>query len=85
MIKEKERTKAVNMGRFYLTGSVKIGYTLSMGARILPIMLRFFIVFAIWASVWHYIQPKTKANRILRAFILVIALLFAAGFISMTI
>jgi len=76
---------AVNMGRFSLTGGVKIGYTLSMGARLLPILLRFFIVFAIWASVWHYIQPKNKANRVFRAFVLVIALLFAAGLISMTI
>jgi quinol-cytochrome oxidoreductase complex cytochrome b subunit len=56
-----------------------------MIAQILPIMLRIFIVFAIWGSVWHYMQPKTKANRILRAVVLVIALLFAAGLISMTI
>jgi hypothetical protein len=77
--------KDVNMGRFCLTRGVKMGYTLSMGARILPILLRFFIVFAIWTSVWHYIQPKNKENRVLRAFILVIALLVAAGLISMTI
>jgi hypothetical protein len=54
-----------------------------MIVRILPIMLRLFIVFAIWASVWHFIQPKTKANRVLRALVLVIALLFAASLISM--
>jgi len=47
-------------------------------------MLRIFIVFAIWASVWHYIQPKTRANRVLRVVVLVIALLFAASLISMT-
>jgi quinol-cytochrome oxidoreductase complex cytochrome b subunit len=47
-------------------------------------MLRFFIVFAIWGSVWHYMQPKTKTNRVLRVIILIIALLFAASLISMT-
>lgn len=74
----------VNMGTIDLTRGAKIGYNLYMGARFLPIMLRFFIVFAIWTSVWYYIQPKNKAKRVLRAFILVIALLFAAGLISMT-
>jgi hypothetical protein len=72
------------MGCFFLTRGVNIGYNLIMEARILPIILRFFIVFAIWASVWHYIQPRNKVSRVLRAFILVITLLFAAGLISMT-
>jgi hypothetical protein len=72
------------MGRYFLTGGVNMGYNLSMEAKILPIILRFFIVFAIWASIWYYIQPKNKISRLLRAFILIIALLFAAGLISMT-
>ncbi len=47
-------------------------------------MLRIFIVFMIWGSVWHYMQPKNRGNRVLRVLVLVVVLLFAASLISMT-
>lgn len=50
----------------------------------LPILLRIFIVLTIWGSVWHYMQPRKKENRLLGVAVLVIALLFAASLISMT-
>ncbi len=55
-----------------------------MLASIGAILLRIFIVGAIWASVWHYVKPKNKASRVLRALILVIALLLATTLISLT-
>jgi hypothetical protein len=60
-----------------------MGILCGMG-HFLPILLRIFIVITIWGSVWHYMQPRKKENRLLGVAVLVIALLFAASLISMT-
>jgi hypothetical protein len=60
-----------------------MGILYDMG-YIFPILLRIFIVSTIWVAVWYYMQPKKADNRLMSLFVLVIALLFAAGLISMT-
>ena len=37
--------------------------------------LRICLIATIWAAVWLYIEPKTKMMRIIRAALLVVALL----------
>ncbi len=43
------------------------------------ILLRFFIVLVIWASVWYFVEPKSPSRRIIRAAVLALALLVVGG------
>ena len=62
-----------------MTDYVKIGYDLSMVVHFFSILLRFFVVLAVWASIWHYIKPKNQSKRILRAAVLVAVLLIVCS------
>jgi hypothetical protein len=49
-------------------------YVTMMGEKVLFI-LRLLLIAAVWVFVWRLVQPKTQAMRILRAALLILALL----------
>jgi len=63
------------MGRFSLTWDVKIGYNVRMVRDVLSFVLRIGLIVGLWGLVWSFVEPKTQAMRILRAALLVLALL----------
>jgi hypothetical protein len=54
---------------------VKMGYYVTMLSEKILFILRLLLIAAVWAFVWRLIQPKTQAMRILRAALLILALL----------
>ncbi len=44
-------------------------------SNILLVVLRLWIVIAVWAFVWELVEPKTQRLRILRAALLLVCLL----------
>ncbi len=55
--------------------AVKMGYYVTMLSEKILFILRLLLIAAVWAFVWRLIQPKTQAMRILRAALLILALL----------
>jgi hypothetical protein len=53
-----------------------------MLAGFLSILLRFFLIIAVWAFVWHSIVPKTRLGRVFRAVVLVAVLVLARVIIA---
>jgi len=52
-----------------------MGYYVTMLSEKILFILRLLLIAAVWAFVWRLIQPKTQAMRILRAALLILALL----------
>jgi hypothetical protein len=46
-----------------------------MVGSLILFVLRICLIATIWAAVWRYVEPKTSAMRVVRAALLVIALL----------
>ena len=53
----------------------KMGYYVTMLDERILFILRLLLIAAVWVFVWRLIQPKTQTMRILRAVLLVLALL----------
>jgi len=68
-------TRLVNIGRFYLTFPVKIGYNALMFGNIIFFVLRIWLIAALWGFIWRAVEPRTQLMRILRAALLLIGLL----------
>jgi hypothetical protein len=52
-----------------------MGYYVAMLGEKVLFILRLLLIAAVWIFVWRLIQPKTQAMRILRAALLILALL----------
>jgi len=52
-----------------------MGYYVTMLSEKILFILRLLLIAAVWVFVWRLIQPKTQAMRILRAALLILALL----------
>jgi hypothetical protein len=52
-----------------------MGYYVTMMGEQVLFILRQLIIAAVWVFVWRLVQPKTQAMRILRAALLILALL----------
>ena len=63
------------MGNIRLTNVVKIVYNFNMVGSVIIFVLRICLIATIWAAVWRYVEPKTGVMRVLRAALLVVALL----------
>jgi hypothetical protein len=63
------------LGKFDLTFFVKMGYNTPMFGGILLFFSRLLLVTAIFVFVWRFVEPRTQLMRILRAALLLLALL----------
>jgi len=63
------------IGKFNLTFFVKMGYNTPMFGGILSFFSRLLLVAAIFGIVWRFVEPRTQLMRILRAALLLLALL----------
>jgi hypothetical protein len=73
-----------NLGTLGLTWGVKIGYNRTMFRSLLSLFLRFGLIAAIWALTWRLVEPRTQLMRILRAALLLCALLCVLAVLKMT-
>ena len=55
-----------------------------MSVGIVHFILRVALVIMIWVFIWRFMEPKTQAMRILRAALLVLALLGALAVMRMS-
>ncbi len=74
----------VSLGYFYLDLQAKMGYPIHMLRSILFLVLRFFLIVAIWAFLWRYLEPKTQLMRIMRAALLLLCLLGVMAVVKLT-
>ena len=51
---------------------------------LLYIALKISLIVTLWMFVWHYIEPRTQAMRILRAALLVLGLLGVLAVVRIT-
>ncbi|OHB79025.1 MAG: hypothetical protein A2Z25_12180 [Planctomycetes bacterium RBG_16_55_9] len=72
------------MSSFLLDFDVKIGYHSNMFLDIAHLVLRIALIVTIWAFIWRFVQPSTQLMRVLRAALLVLALLGALAVMRMT-
>lgn len=63
------------MGKFYLTFLVKMGYNGRMFRNGLFFVSRILLIVAVCGFVWRFAEPRTQLMRILRAALLLLALL----------
>ena len=63
------------MGELSLTWRVKIGYNALMFADMISFFWRITLVLLAWIFIWNRIQPKTQSMRILRAALVLFAML----------
>ena len=63
------------MGDFLLGFCVKIGYYLHMIINFTVFAMRIALIVMCWFLIWRYVKPTTQLMRIVRAAILVVALL----------
>jgi hypothetical protein len=61
--------------QFRLDLTVNIGYYRVMFLDFVLFILRLLLIAVVWAFVWRFVQPKSQARRLLRATLLVLALL----------
>ena len=74
----------VKLGRFSLDSIGKIGYCKSMLTSVLYFALKLSLIVTLWLFVWHYMEPRTQAMRILRAALLVLGLLGVLAVVRIT-
>ena len=72
------------MGKISLDLTAKIGYFSLMLRSLLYIALKISLIVTLWMFVWHYIEPRTQAMRILRAALLVLGLLGVLAVVRIT-
>ena len=58
-----------------MTFHAKIGYNVGMLRNLIVFVLRLGLIAALWAFIWRFVEPRTQLMRILRAALLLIALL----------
>jgi len=63
------------MGNFYLTFIVKMGYNEFMFRNGLLFVSRILLIVAVWGFIWRFVEPRTQLMRVLRAALLLLALL----------
>ncbi|HUV65679.1 MAG TPA: hypothetical protein VMW24_17415 [Sedimentisphaerales bacterium] len=74
----------VKMGNFYVDFGVKIGYLKFMLRSLVYFALKISLIVTLWTFVWHYVEPRTQAMRILRAALLVLGLLGILAIVRIT-
>jgi len=74
----------LNWGVFCLTQSVKMGYNKFMFAKTLLIVLRIWLIAAVWILIWRFVEPKTQTMRVLRAALLLVCLLVILAAVRIT-
>ncbi len=47
-------------------------------------VLKISLIVTLWAFVWHYVEPRTQAMRVLRAALLVLGLLGVLAVVRIT-
>lgn len=72
------------MGKFLLDLTNKIGYFSLMLRSLLYFALKISLIVTLWTFVWHYVEPRTQAMRILRAALLVLGLLGVLAVVRIT-
>ena len=63
------------MGNLPLTWRAKMGYNVPMFTSFISFILRISLIVAVWAFIWHLVEPRTQLMRILRAAVLLLGLL----------
>jgi len=74
----------VKIGNFYLDFRDKIGYRKFMLRSLVYFALKVSLIVTLWTFVWHYVEPRTQAMRILRAALLVLGLLGILAMVRIT-
>ena len=55
-----------------------------MLGNIISFILRISLIAAFWVFIWHFVEPRTRLLRILRAAMLVVGLLFMLALLRLT-
>jgi len=69
---------------FGLTSLVKIGYNVSVFRNFISFILRIWLIVALWALIWRFVEPRTQLMRILRAALLLLGLLVILALVRIT-
>ena len=74
------RRKSFERGDYFLTRDVKKDILRFMVEGVLSFLARICLILAVCLSVWRFVRPESRQMRILRAFLLVIALIAVLAF-----
>jgi len=61
-----------------------MGYCKYMLRSLVYFALKISLIVTLWTFVWHYVEPRTQAMRILRAALLVLGLLGVLAVVRIT-
>ncbi len=61
-----------------------MGYNAPMAERVVMLVLRACLIAVVWALSWQLIRPTTQTMRVLRAAVLVFALLLIMAVVHLT-